>query len=706
MTNWKIALLGACAPVLLSACATVAPPAAERAAATPEAAPTPAKPAPKYGGFGFDTAGMDRAVAPGDNFYSYANGGWMKTTEIPADRGSYSTFNVLGEMATARTRAIVEDQAKANAPAGSEARKIGDYYASFMDEAAIEAAGATPLEPELARIAAIKTRADLSRELGATLRADVDALNATDYATDRLFGLWVAEDMNDTSKYRPYLMQGGLGLPDRAYYLDQSDRFKDIRAKYVSHIARMLTLAGQTDGEAKAARILALETAIAKAHWTVEATGDVAKANNVWTRADLSSKAPGIDWPAWRAGAGLSDQETFGAWQPSAIAGISKLVAGQPVAVWKDYLAFHAIERGAPYLSKAFVDEHFAFNGAVLAGTPQQRERWKRGVDNTSTALGEAVGKIYVERYFTPEAKAQVQEMVKNILAAFDKRIDRLDWMTPETKAKAKAKLAVFRVGVGYPDKWRDYSGLTITAGDAYGNWDRSELFEYRRNIAKLKGPVDHDEWWMTPQTVNALNLPMQNMIVFPAAILEPTFFDPNADPAVNYGAIGGVIGHEVVHGFDDTGALFDVKGDLKNWWTDADMAQFKARGKALADQYSAYEPLPGLHLNGEQVLGENIADLAGLAVAYDAYRMSLDGKEPPMLDGFTADQRFYFGWAQNYRAKFREASLRRNVLSGVHSPGEYRALTVRNQDPWYPAFDVKPGQELYLAPDQRVKIW
>jgi putative endopeptidase len=706
MTNWKIALLGACAPVLLSACATVAPPAAERAAATPEAAPTPAKPAPKYGGFGFDTAGMDRAVAPGDNFYSYANGGWMKTTEIPADRGSYSTFNVLGEMATARTRAIVEDQAKANAPAGSEARKIGDYYASFMDEAAIEAAGATPLEPELARIAAIKTRADLSRELGATLRADVDALNATDYATDRLFGLWVAEDMNDTSKYRPYLMQGGLGLPDRAYYLDQSDRFKDIRAKYVSHIARMLTLAGQTDGEAKAARILALETAIAKAHWTVEATGDVAKANNVWTRADLSSKAPGIDWPAWLAGAGLSDQETFGAWQPSAIAGISKLVAGQPVAVWKDYLAFHAIERGAPYLSKAFVDEHFAFNGAVLAGTPQQRERWKRGVDNTSTALGEAVGKIYVERYFTPEAKAQVQEMVKNILAAFDKRIDRLDWMTPETKAKAKAKLAVFRVGVGYPDKWRDYSGLTITAGDAYGNWDRSELFEYRRNIAKLKGPVDHDEWWMTPQTVNALNLPMQNMIVFPAAILEPTFFDPNADPAVNYGAIGGVIGHEVVHGFDDTGALFDVKGDLKNWWTDADMAQFKARGKALADQYSAYEPLPGLHLNGEQVLGENIADLAGLAVAYDAYRMSLDGKEPPMLDGFTADQRFYFGWAQNYRAKFREASLRRNVLSGVHSPGEYRALTVRNQDPWYPAFDVKPGQELYLAPDQRVKIW
>ncbi len=696
--NWKSLLLGACAPLLLAACATA--PSADRTVAAASAGK------PKYGSFGFDEAGMDLSVAPGDDFYAYANGGWMKTTEIPADRGSYATFTTLADLAAERTRAIVEDAAKAQAPEGSNTQKIGDYYASFMDEAAIEAAGAAPLKPELDRVAAIRTRADLSRELGATLRADVDALNATDYTTDRLFGLWVAEDMNDASKYRPYLMQGGLWMPDRAYYLDQAPRFQELRAKYKAHVARMFALAGFTDGARRAERVLALETAIAKAHWTVDETGDVAKANNVWSRADLFTQAPGMDWDAWLRGSGLEQQPVFGPWQPSAFAGISKLVGNQPIATWKDYLAFHAIARGAPYLSKAFADESFAFNGTALAGTPQQRERWKRGVDNTSVALGEAVGKLYVERHFTPQAKAQMQEMVRNILVAFDARIDRLDWMSPETKTKAREKLKGFRVGVGYPDKWRDYSGLQVARDDAYGNWERAELFEYRRNLRKLGGPVDRDEWWMTPQTVNALNLPMQNMIVFPAAILEPTFFDPNADAAVNYGAIGGVIGHEVVHGFDDTGALFDAKGDLRNWWTDADMAQFRARGQALADQYSAYEPLPGLHLNGQQVLGENIADLAGLAVAYDAYHLSLKGKAAPVLDGFTPDQRFYFGWAQNYRAKFREASLRRSVLSGVHSPGEYRAQTVRNQDPWYRAFNVRPGQGLYLTPDQRVKIW
>lgn len=699
MTTWKSILLGACAPVLIAAAPL---PACAQSAAPPQAV----KAKPKYGTFGFDTAGMDKATAPGDDFFSYANGGWVKATEIPADRSSLSTFVVLAEVAAQRTRVIIEDAAKGAAPAGSDARKIGDYYASFMDEAAVEARGVAPLKPELGRIAAIKTRADLARALAATVRADVDALNATDYDTDRIFGLWVAEDMDDTSKYRPYLMQGGLWLPNREYYLGDSERFKTLRGKYQAHVARMLTLAGYDDVEARAKRVVELETAIARTHASVDETSDVARSNNTWTKADFAAKAPGMDWAAFLEGAGLADQNAFGAWQPGAIAGIAKLAGAEPIEAWKDYLAFHAVARGAPYLSKAFVDEHFAFNGTALAGTPQQRERWKRGVDNTSEALGEAVGKLYVERHFTPEAKAQVQAMVKNILSAFDARIERLDWMSPATKAKARQKLAGFRVGVGYPDKWRDYSAFQVVRGDAYGNWERAGLFEYRRNLAKLKGPVDRDEWWMTPQTVNALNLPMQNMIVFPAAILEPTFFDPAADAAVNYGAIGGVIGHEVVHGFDDTGALFDVKGNLKNWWTEADMTQFKARGKALADQYSAYKPFPDLALNGQQVLGENIADLAGLAVAYDAYRMSLGGKEGPVIDGFTADQRFYFGWAQNYRSKFREAALRRNVLTGVHSPGMYRAQTVRNQDPWYPAFDVKPGQGLYLAPKDRVKIW
>ena len=363
-------------------------------------------------------------------------------------------------------------------------------------------------------------------------------------------------------------------------------------------------------------------------------------------------------------------------------------------------------DSGAAYLSKPFVDENFAFNGQAMSGTPQQRERWKRGVDATSGALGEAIGKLYVERYFPPEAKAQAQEMADNVLKAFAQRLDRVDWMGPQTKARAKQKLANFHIMVGYPDKWRDYSGLSITPGDAYGNWQRAGLFEYRRNVAKLGQPVDRGEWFMTPQTVNALFAPSQNSVTFPAAILAPTFFDPNADAAVNYGAVGGVLGHEVSHGFDDIGALFDENGNMKNWWTPEDMAHFKAEAKKLADQYSAYEPLPGLHINGQQTSSENIADVAGLATAYDAYRLSLKGAPAPVIEGFTADQRIFLGWAQNYRAKFREAALRRQIVTDVHANAPYRALTVRNLDAWYPAFDVKPGQKLYLAPDQRVKIW
>jgi putative endopeptidase len=708
MTVRLAMLAGVCAATLLSACATQAPPPpAPVAEAPPAPPPAPPKPQPKYGTFGFDTAGMDRAVQPGDDFFGYANGHWVQTTEIPADRSSYNTFGILSEIAQKRTQDLIQTAASANAPAGSEARKIGDYYASFMDEGRIEQLGAAPLKPELDRIAAIKDRRSLSAYLGSTIRADVDVLNATNLDTDRLFGLWVVEDLNDTSREQAYLLQGGLGMPNRDYYLTDTPKFKETRAKYVEHVAKMLSLAGVAgDTTAKAQKILALETAIARAHWTATDTTDPAKANVRWTKADFAKKAPGIDWPTFFGAAGLSGQPQLGAWQASAITGISKQVAATPLPVWRDYLAFHAAERGAPYLSKAFVDEWFGFNGTTLSGTPQQAPRWKRGVNNTSNDLGEAIGKLYVEKYFTAEDKAKVQEMVKNILAAFDKRIDRLDWMTPQTKAKAHEKLANFQVSVGYPDKWRDYSGLEVVAGDAYGNHQRAELFEYRRNLAKLNQPVDRGEWYMTPQTVNALNAPLQNSISFPAAILMPPFFDPNADPAVNYGAIGGVIGHEISHGFDDTGALFDAHGNLKNWWTDADMAHFKASGAALAAQYSAYYPLPDIHLNGEQTLGENIADLAGLSVSYDAWKLSLNGQEAPVLDGFTGDQRFFLGWAQNYRSKYREAALRRAVVTDVHSPGPYRAATVRNIDAWYGAFGVKPDQKLALPPEKRVRVW
>lgn len=708
MTTRLSWLAAASSMVLLTACATPnatapTPPVAE---APPRPPAPPPKPVAKVGTFGFDVAGMDTGVAAGDDFFRYSVGKWVDRTEIPADRSNITAFAVIAEKAAERTRSIIEDAAKSEAQAGSEARKIGDYFASFMDESRIEQLGAAPLKPELDEIAAIRTRKDLSRVLGATIRADTDALNATNFYTERPLGLWVAEDLDDTTKYRPYLMQGGLSMPDREYYLGQSARFAELRTKHRAHVAAMLKLAGHPDAEAAAGRVLALETAIARTHVSVDESSDVTKSNTVWSRAELPKKAPGMDWDAFLTAAGLADQQRFGAWQATAVAGTSKLVASQPLAAWRDYLAFHAVERGAPFLSKAFVDEHFAFNGQALTGQPQQRERWKRGVDNTSTAMGEAIGKLYVERHFSPEAKAQAQEMAANVLKAFDQRIDKLDWMTPETKARAKTKLANFRVYVGYPDTWRDYSGLHVVRGDAYGNWARGSLFEYRRNVAKLGKPVDRTEWFMSPQTVNALFAPSQNSIIFPAAILEPTFFDPNADAAVNYGAIGGVMGHEVSHGFDDLGAQFDENGNLRNWWAPQDLARFKTETKKLADQYSAYEPLPGLHFNGMQVLGENIADVAGLSAAYDAYHLSLKGAPAPVIDGMTADQRFFLGWAQNYRSKFREAALRRQVVTGVHSPGPWRALTVRNLDAWYPAFDVKPGQKLHLEPADRVKIW
>ncbi|NVI97180.1 M13 family metallopeptidase [Myxococcus sp. AM009] len=700
-------LASACTTALLTSCASstsaekAAPPAPVAAA---PAAPPASKPKPTYGTFGFDSSGMDRDIAPGDDFYGFANGAWVRRTEIPPDRSSYGMFTTLAEQADQRNRELIEAQRQA--PEGSEARKVGDLFASFMDEAAIEARGVTPLKPELERIAAIGQREQLATVLGATLRADVDALNMGDVTTDRLFGLWVAEDLNEPSRYAPYLLQGGLWLPDRDYYLADSPRFTELRERYQAHIAAMLKLAGFDDVETRAGRVFALERKMAQAHVSQVDTRDISKANNPWPRAEFTKRAPGLAWKAFFAAAGLGTQEQFIVWQPSALTALSKLAQSEPLQAWKDYLAFHAVARAAPYLPKAFVDESFAFNGKTLTGTPALKERWKRGVDATNHSMGEAVGKLYVAKHFPPEVKAEAEAMVRNIITAFEKRIDALTWMSPDTRTRAKEKVGTLQASIGHPEKWRDYSGLDIVAGDAYGNAERAVRFEYQRNVAKLGQPVDRKEWYMVPQLVNALNSPQQNSIIFPAAILQPPFFDANADPAVNYGGIGAVIGHEIVHSFDDVGAKFDARGKLENWWTKEDEAKFQAAGKALAAQYDAYRPLPDLAVNGELTLGENIADMAGVAVAHDAYQLSLGGKPAPVIDGYTGDQRFFLGFGQVWRTSYREPYLRRIIMTDGHSPGPYRTATVRNLDAWYGAFDVKPGQTLFLAPEQRVRIW
>jgi putative endopeptidase len=692
------------ASALVLACVSVAAVAACKPQAAPHAnGPVGVQPSGPHGVVVDD---MDKSVAPGDDFFRYANGHWLDITQIPADRSSWGEFARLREQADQRTKDLVQQMAQGKNAAGSDEQKIGDYYASFMDEQAIEQMGAAPLKPKLDRIAAVADLNGLSRELGAQVRADVDPLNNTNFHTPHLFGLWVQQDFNKPDRYAPYLLQGGLGLPDRDYYTDASAHGVEIRTKYQAHIANMLKLAGVADADAKAKRILALETRIAKAHWSAVDSRDVVKANNPWTRADFDKKAPGIDWTGFFQASGLGAQQDFIAWQPSAITGLSALVKSQPLADWKDYLTFHAIDDAAPFLPKAFVDEDFDFNGKTLGGTPQLRERWKRAVEQTNNALGWAIGKLYVQKYFPPEAKAKAQALVDNLIAAYRDRLQKLTWMSAETKARALEKLNTLWIGMGYPDSWRDYSRLNVVKGDALGNAERANLFEYQRNVSKLGQPVDRHEWTMTPQTVNAVNLPVENGLNFPAAILDGLFFDAAADPAVNYGGIGTVIGHEISHSFDNQGAQFDAAGGLKMWWTPADFAHFTATGQKLVAQYNAYKAFPDLNLNGKLTLGENIADVAGVAAAHDAFVRSLGGKPAPLRDGLTGDQQFFISYAQVERAKFRDEALRRQVKTNEHAPGPYRAYTVRNNDAWYAAFAVKPGQKLYLDPKDRVNVW
>jgi len=659
---------------------------------------------PQLGDFGFDLAGMDRSVTPGEDFFDYANGNWVKTTQIPEDCSSFDSFASIAIETERHSRDIIEGAA-ANDRVTGEDKQIGDYYAAYMDEASIEAKGLRPMQPQLRAIAHIDDKHALARMLGGQLRTDVDLLNSTKFYTNRLFGLWVSQDLHHPGRYVPYLVQGGLGMPERSFYLD-GGRMAQLREAYRAHIVTLLELAGIGDAPARAERILALETAIARVHATAEQTNNVQAGANAWKQKDFSQRAPGLDWTLFFDAAGLSAQQDFIVWQPSAVSGLSALVTSEPLQTWKDYLSVHALDRASPYLSKALADEHFAFYGTMLEGTPQQRQRWKRGIDATNAALGEAVGKRYVQKYVSVQTKMRAEEMVKNILAAFGKRIDALEWMSDQTKRHAKAKIAGLTVAVGYPDTWRDYRKLDVRRDDALGNVERAELFEYRRNLAKLGKAVDHREWYLLPQDVNALNLPLENRLIFPAAILQPPLFDPAADDAVNYGAMGAVIGHEISHSFDNMGALFDEHGELHNWWTPQDLKKFESAGKVLAAQFSAYKPFDDLSVNGNLTLGENIADVAGLATAYDAYQLSLQGKHPQNIGGFSPDQRFFLGFAQAWRSEYREAALRNQVLTDVHAPGRFRAQTVRNLDAWYRAFDVTQGQQLSLPPEQRVRIW
>jgi putative endopeptidase len=667
---------------------------------------------------GIDVAAMDKSVKPGDNFFEYSNGAWVKSTEIPPDRGALSVFALLDQESNKRASSLIEDAVKSNAAPGSGGRKIADLYHSFMNEAAIESKGLAALKPHLDAVAAIKDKQELARALGETLRADEDALNNTNFHSPNLFGLWVAPDFSGSEHYTAYLLQGGLTLPDREYYLSDNQHMRTLRTDYQKHIAAMLKLTGFSDTDARAKRIFELEHAIAERHWSLADDQDVHKGYNQWKRSDFNSKAPGLDWNEYFGAAGLNRQQDFIVWQPSAFAGESALVASTPLEDWKDWLSYHLIEaaagsfadgRGSGHagaLPETFSEEQFAFFGKEVSGVPQQRPRWQQAVAIEDAILGDEVGKLYAQHYFPPESKERAQKMVSNIVAAFHKRIDALAWMTPATKAAAHAKLSALYIGIGYPETWEDYSGLEIKPDDLFGNLWRSSLFEYKRQVARLGKPVDTHEWWMRPQTVNAVNLPLQNALNFPAAILNPPFFDADAPDALNYGAIGSIIGHEISHTFDSEGSAFDAHGGLRNWWTAADLEHFNAATAALAAQYSKYCPFADLCLNGQQTLAENIADLGGVSASFDGYHDELAGKPAPTDAGFTGDQQFFIAFAQAERSKAREAALRHQVAVDEHSPGQYRSATVRNLDAWYEAFHVTPGEKLYLAPDERVRIW
>jgi putative endopeptidase len=657
--------------------------------------PKAALAAPAVGAWGFDVEGMDPTVRPGDDFFRYG-GGWLRNTQIPPDRSSWGPFFALRAKAEADVKTILDDLVDRPRQPASQEQKIVDFYAAYLDMDAIERAGLHPIRDGLAAITRARSHEDVAR---LAVRVDLNAGGP--------FSIDIWADDKDPDRYIVNISPAGLGLPSRHYYLKGDAGFVGVRDNYRTYVDGMLSLAGHPASGEAAASILALETAIAALHWPAEKRGDRDLTYNPNSRAALKALAPEFPWDDALSALGISHQNHFGAKEPDAIQGLAKLFCATPVETWRCYLTFHYLNAQADLLPRVFDDLAFGFNGRILSGQPQKRERWKRAVSALNSALGEAVGQLYVRRHFRPEAKAQMQSLVANIQAAYRARIAKAGWMSPETRQATLGKLGKLRVKIGYPDQWRDYTTLEVRAGDPIGNRARAREWEWRRKVARLDLPTDRDAWGMTPQTVNAYYNAFFNEIVFPAAILQPPYFDPAADAAVNYGGIGGVIGHEMGHGFDDQGSKSDADGVLRTWWTAEDLARFRTRTAALADQYSLYEPLPGLHLNGALTLGENIGDNSGLNIALDAYRLSLGGESMPMLDGFTGEQRFFLSWSQTYREKVREAQLRQDVASDPHSPGEFRVNgVVRNMDAWYAAFDVRPGDQLYLAPEDRVRVW
>ena len=688
MIRWSPAV--AC--LLTLAASAVAPRSAEAAPALAAAAP-----AAEVRPSGVIFANFDQSVRPQDDLYRHVNGAWLARTEIPADRSNYGSFTKLQDDVQANLKVIVEEAAAAKAPQGSEQQAVGDFYASFMDAARAEQLGLAPLAPEFARIAAIEDRAGLLDYLARAKTIGISNPVAVEIVPDPK-----RPDVNTV-----WVMQSGLAMPDRDYYLKDEANFAEIRAQYVAYVTDVLAMAGRKDAAAAAKRVMDFETRLAQASWTQVPMRDQQKAYNPFDVAGASKATPGIDWARYFAAVGIEGHDHLILRQPSYVADVGRAIEEVPLETWKDYLQVRAIDAFAPYLNDALVQRHFEFYGRTISGTPQILPRWRRGLDETENAIGDLVGKAYVAKHFPPLAKQRMDELVANLLKAFGSSIDELEWMSPETRREAHAKLAGFTVKIGYPEKWKEYPGLVVKRDDLVGNVMRARDVNTRRELAKLGKPVDRTEWFMTPQTVNAYYNPLGNEIVFPAAILQPPFFDMNADDAVNYGGIGAVIGHEISHGFDDQGRKYDGKGVLRDWWQAADNERFQHRTSRLVEQYDAFSPLEGMHVNGELTLGENIGDLSGVAVAHKAYHIALGGRPAPVLDGYTGEQRFFIGWAQVWPRKYRDDELRRRLLTDPHSPSEYRCNgIVRNMPQFEKAFGLKAGDELYLPPDQQVRIW